>query len=1713
MISLPFAQQFKQWVKGNGVELSEYDRGFITALNDQKQGTITQGMDFKTIYADYDKVSTATKQLAENNKYLGRTFTDLGKGIGDLGNKSSSLGTRFIKLGKSLGSSLISGLMSAGVMIAVNALVSGIAKTIDQAINGKKYMREASAKFTDAYIGNKNDLESLTSKYEELNDKLHNTALSTDEYKQVKEQLSGVQDQIIDKFGKEAEGIDLVNGKYEDQLAILQNISQQEAENYVHANALNIDADREKIGGQKIVNGLKGFDALNPATDQQFINLLSKYQEFEVESIGAGLISYVNKNNKMTIKEQYDLINALMSDIDKTYGNNKNATVQAFYDNLAKSLNDLDMEGYNKSQNAVDTYALGQVLQNSQYAKSYRELTDAVNDYNEALESGEGVEEAKKNLDSVEQRYNKVTAAISEDAKIVRDDLFEGISDNEIEYSLKLKIDSQDTEITSLLEQLKDSTDEDLLDVNWADNITTPFEELCEVLGVSQEEVQALINLLLELGYIQSGAEKQNKQNLKDRLGYKAINNPYVTDTNQAQKISQQANTNTRIDDFINGISSEEVTMMLNTDFSKLRVDATLEEMLAYARQQNLTIELEPQVNPIESLDAIKSTLNNFDAIDVAITKGEYVDADAVQKLFGNPDDKRNQDGTFEDINNGTKSLERFQKVITELPDDTEAQQKALDRLATEYLDQSDLMKNLTKANAKYVKQQLTEMGITNAEVYVNSRLNEGVQELAKNLISLANAYDDNIGYLDEQYQGSKQYEEALGNIKNSVAELFTYYAQGEDGEFQLQTPELSDEFILSQLDNIKNAAYGSEEALWSLRQAAAQEIIANIVADANLDPNAASELYNEINAIVSSIKPEDLVVGTYLDDNPMIQGLNNLIDASKITANGMNAILASVGVEPEIEGYKTLKMMATTSSGNTTADFYAQQAYQNVIGSVSVPSIRYKVASKGAPSASYVSPTGGKSSGGGGGGGGGGGSDKESENEYDWIAVGIQRCQEAIERLNKVETNVYTDWSKRNKALGDEMTQTAKKISYLQAAYQGYMDAANNVGLSEDYKKKVQEGKIQIETVTDEKLKEKIDKYKSYYESAMSAKDAIDDLNISLSELAKKKFDNIVTQFEEINSLTENIISQIDSAITLTTTKGYLVGKSFYQSQLTQEQKLYNSLQQEKQKLVDELNNAVTSGKVTKESEAWYEMYNKIQDVTKAITESEIKMEEYKNSIREVDWTMFDMMQEKLSDINTELEFLSKLLEGKELTDGKANKGLSKYGLSQMGAMASEYNTYMQQAQNYKEEIAKIDKDIKNDPNNQTLLKRRQELLKAQQDSISAAQDEKKAMIDLARSGYDAILDALQETIDKRKELLQTEKDLYDYQQTVADQTKAITDIQKQLSVYSLDNTEESRKKVQDLKNQLKAAQRELDNTQRDKQIDDQTNALDKLYDNYSELIDKKFEDTDKLFSELIKDVNTNSSVIKTTIQGVAKDVDYKLSQSVGSLINSNGVIVSDFHGSFTTYATNMQNMMQDVKDEMNRMANVYENQGNNSQTSTENIELLILNGEEIKNSELGEISEVYIKKKQQTGVLKGTPLNAKGYATGTKHLKNGFAWTNEYGESELIRTSDGALLTPVGNGGTVFTSEMSDVLWNFASNPQAFIQGSTVPYTSVTPRVTGGQLYVENMVLPDVTKPEDFANRFVSTLQSNPNMVKSIQSVTTDLVAGKSIKKLNRF
>lgn len=533
--------------------------------------------------------------------------------------------------------------------------------------------------------------------------------------------------------------------------------------------------------------------------------------------------------------------------------------------------------------------------------------------------------------------------------------------------------------------------------------------------------------------------------------------------------------------------------------------------------------------------------------------------------------------------------------------------------------------------------------------------------------------------------------------------------------------------------------------------------------------------------------------------------------------------------------------------------------------------------------------------------------SDKSKTKEnFNWVERLLSKISKAYDRLKNKVSDTTRTWLNRNNALSDSMETLLSEINAQSDAYDFYMDRFNSYDLSDYYKDQIANGSFNIETVYDEDLKDAISDCQDLYDKAQDAADSVQSLNIEIRQLAKSRFDNIQSQFEEVLGKVNSIKDLYSKDNDFLEEQGWFASTLLNNSMMEQEQKNLAKLEQERDALTKALNSAMASGKIEAESEDWYSMQSAIDDCTSSIYDAKKALVEYDNAIRQINWDAFDRTRDDVSNLIDETQFLVDLLKDEDITDDNGN--MNDNGKAAQALIAQKYQLYLNQAKAYKDEILKINEELTNDPYDKELLDRKQELIKAQQEAINSSISEKEALKDLVQEGYDTFLDKLDEVIQKYKDLMNQQKDAYDYEKSITEKTKALNALEKQYSAVQGDNSEEGKKNIQQLKDQINTAKDDLKDTEYEKLISDTQAILDNLADTTKTWLDGRLDSFDITMQEIIDQSNENASNISQTITSTAENYGYKLSESMSSIwsLNANNItnginsVLGDFSNKF---------------------------------------------------------------------------------------------------------------------------------------------------------------------------------------------------------------------
>lgn len=351
---------------------------------------------------------------------------------------------------------------------------------------------------------------------------------------------------------------------------------------------------------------------------------------------------------------------------------------------------------------------------------------------------------------------------------------------------------------------------------------------------------------------------------------------------------------------------------------------------------------------------------------------------------------------------------------------------------------------------------------------------------------------------------------------------------------------------------------------------------------------------------------------------------------------------------------------------------------------------------------------------------------------------------------------------------------------------------------------------------------------------------------------------------------------------------EGYFESSTFIEQLLLGDKEKLSQLQEEAKQLAASIDEAVTNGDIEYGSEQWWNMYDSLQNVNDQIVEMSSSIADLNDQIRQMNWDNFDYIQKAVERLRNENDFLVETLETENQlfekvalmnTDTMVSNGnWTEYADAIQGLRVNNLQILKKQNEEVADEIKKINADLANDPNNKKLLERRNDLIDQQQDIIKGITSEKQAIKDLIQNGYETFLDYLQKSIDKRKQILEAEKNLYDYERNIADQTKAIGDFQKQLAALSGDDSEENRAHMQQLRDDLAKAERDLQETEYERWLSDQEEMMDNMYESFENLINQRLDNLDALIDKAIQQTVDNANAISQTIQTQASEFIYDL-------------------------------------------------------------------------------------------------------------------------------------------------------------------------------------------------------------------------------------------
>ena len=413
------------------------------------------------------------------------------------------------------------------------------------------------------------------------------------------------------------------------------------------------------------------------------------------------------------------------------------------------------------------------------------------------------------------------------------------------------------------------------------------------------------------------------------------------------------------------------------------------------------------------SEDQKQELMNGIDwsrsAEDILATVAYSAQNGVVYKQQANvEDDSAERNQVFEKYDVDESLADTYEELVissTELGDRQRELQEEVSSTEATFGDQSD--------EAKKARKSLDSFNDTTEDVTTD------LIRTQKGLDSLSESFEENYDILKNGDATTLEYAEALTETKDAMADVLN-----------VSSEDLSNNFILDNLDEIKRLVDGDVEALDNLRVAAGQDYVLSLYQEGNLTTDQLDYLQQEI----AEIGNMDIAVGASIDDQAFIDSLNNMMAQGDLTQKEVNSLLNMIGVEPHFESIPTPTTLFSTEGMRVSGEIFGipydfgLPAFE-ITGMVDVPQIVPEgegagggtgLTKKASPykgginKSSYKGSGGGSggSGGGSGGSGGGGGSGKSYEpkkkdpiedelDRYERVNTMLEDAENRYERLN----------------------------------------------------------------------------------------------------------------------------------------------------------------------------------------------------------------------------------------------------------------------------------------------------------------------------------------------------------------------------------------------------------------------------------------------------------------------------------------------------------------------------------------------------------------------------------------------------------------------------------------------------------------------------------------------------------------------------------------
>ena len=721
--------------------LSTSDVDAIKAYNKQIDNCVTSQTAFNRTMLNTSKEAQNVVAAANGNKVALDGLTK--------SSKAAELGMKALAM--------------AGNMLLIYALTSAV-DIIYKCATASDRLAESAAQMGSEFVSTKSDISDYKTKIKELYQTINDDTSSYEDTYNARQELLKIQDEMIDKFGDEADAVKLVTDAINGQTDSLDTLTQDKWQETVNA----FNSDRGKGWTEKVADAFA-----NIGHGNNFQRMLDEMEDTEVTfhmipMYGDDTYEEFSKKLKedfgadITRTERDDAI-TLSGDLDTIYKQLLNIQTLAKGMGIDDTfLNDLGNQA-DEAKSKLDEYQemysqhvlYDKIFNSEDYEKSFDEINKAYEKYQDAFASGdeESIEKAKQNYAEIVQSATKGLddQSVIDYFNSMYPDLQEVVGGWEFEVKFKAAVDDDSDDFEKGVQDAvnKFDTIEDIKNYNpkvATDEQKDAYLQLKQYADEYGLTLDQLIDKLVQLGLLQS----QSKSDLLNKLipskssptaGVASV----LTDTMDGVDADEATK-------WVESLTEEEAKLANSKDFenaleeqkkklngASLSADDYAAALQAVKDKQNENSEETPIsfTEAISQVQALSEGLDQLDKIYADVYNKEDFDWSSIL----NNDDFKEQFGSLKNTTEEyANAYNNFIKTVSNSPSDLSACQSAFDNLASAYIYNSDALKNVTEETKTATVAMLEQMGVANASEIVDYQLAASKEYAAQTGRDLKNA-------------------------------------------------------------------------------------------------------------------------------------------------------------------------------------------------------------------------------------------------------------------------------------------------------------------------------------------------------------------------------------------------------------------------------------------------------------------------------------------------------------------------------------------------------------------------------------------------------------------------------------------------------------------------------------------------------------------------------------------------------------------------------------------------------------------------------------------------------------------------------------------------------------------------------------------------------------------------------------------------------------